>query len=160
MPFGLSLPPIVVILLLAFVWVIVLVLLVWYLLPWGEHPGDAEEPTERRRGGAAEPQRPSVVQGDTHIPRPPAVRVREALPDEPKRGVDRPDTQDAFDNYGRAGRRRCMANSTAATSSAAATNGPDSRSPITHTPNSTPNSRWKCPLTVSKAAASPPKRSG
>lgn len=102
MPFGLSLPPIVVILLLVFVWVLVLVLLVWYLLPWGER-GDEAEPA---RGRAAEPQRPRGARDDLSVPRPPRVRVREGAADEARDERERPDSRDPFDDYGRAGRRR------------------------------------------------------
>ena len=117
MRFSFSLPPLVAILLLAFVWLIVFVLLVWFFLPGGRQPDEAgqeqgDEPrAPRRTQPSTDTRRRNVINQNVNersrndadpstLPRP---RIR-AVPAEPE--DERSKTQDAFEDYGRAGRRR------------------------------------------------------
>lgn len=111
MRFSLSLPPLVAILLLAFVWVIVFVLLLWFFLPGGRQPGEAERadepPAPRRTSSPTDTRQRNVSERNTSdadpstLPRP---RIR-AVPAE-KPTDERPDTRNAFEDFERSGRRR------------------------------------------------------
>lgn len=106
MRFSLSLPPLVAILLLVFVWVIVFVLLLWFFLPGGRQPGEAARPdaapAPRRARPPTDTRRRDVGDADpSALPRP---RVRAVRADEP--GGERPNAGDAFEDFERSGRRR------------------------------------------------------
>ena len=118
MRFSFSLPPLVAILLLAFVWVIVFVLLLWFFLPGGRQPDE----TEREQGdGPRAPRRTPPPTDNRHrntsnqnvskrntsdadpstLPRP---RIRAVPAETPE--DERPNARDAFEEYDRSGRRR------------------------------------------------------
>ena len=115
MRLSLSLPPLVAILLLAFVWLIVFVLLIWFFLPGGRQPGEAaredeppaprrtQPPTDTRRRNANDRNVSDRNVGDADPSTLPRPRVR-AVTAEPK--DERPNTQDAFEDYDRSGKRR------------------------------------------------------
>ena len=117
MRLSLSLPPLVAILLLAFVWLIVFVLLLWFFLPGGRQPDEAAREREdeprapRRTQPSTDTRRRNVINQNVNersrndadpstLPRP---RIR-AVPAEPE--DERPNTRDAFEEFERSGKRR------------------------------------------------------
>ena len=113
MRFSFSLPPLVAILLLAFVWLIVFVLLLWFFLPGGRQPDETEreqgdEPrAPRRTQSSTETRQRNVRDRDANdadpstLPRP---RIRAVPAEEPK--DERPNARDAFEDFERSGKRR------------------------------------------------------
>lgn len=106
--FSLSLPPLVAILLLAFVWVVVLVLVLWFLLPRGGQIDDAERSegneTATRRTTRTPAENRRSMGDDTDIPVSSRPRVHTVPTDEAR--DERPDARNAFEDYDRSGRRR------------------------------------------------------
>ncbi len=117
MRLSLSLPPLVAILLLAFVWLIVFVLLLWFFLPGGRQPGEAarereekpraprrtQSPTDTRRRSVSDQKVSDRNISDADPSTLPRPRIR-AVPAEPE--DERPNARDAFEEYDRSGRRR------------------------------------------------------
>lgn len=118
MRFSFSLPPLVAILLLAFVWLIVFVLLLWFFLPGGRQPDDIEQergdepraprrappPTDAQRRNVRDQnvtERNTSDSDPSTLPRP---RIRAVPAEEPK--DERPNARDAFEDFDRLGRRR------------------------------------------------------
>ena len=112
---SLSLPPIVVLLLLAFLWLILLVLLVWFAFGRRDpdelteideprdNPRDSRPRKTRRRAqrdGLEATLKPDTSRAQAN-PRPPTVRV--VKPAEPKA---KSDLQDAFDDFNQPEHRR------------------------------------------------------
>ena len=115
MRLSLSLPPLVAILLLAFVWLIVFVLLLWFFLPDGRQSEEAAREDEarapRRTLRPTNNRQRNVINQNVNernmndadpstLPRP---RIR-AVPAEPE--DEHPNARDAFEEYDRSGRRR------------------------------------------------------
>ncbi len=108
MVFNLSLPPLVVLLLLAFLWLVLLVLLLWFAFKPRRDSGEFEEPETRPR---SQPRR----DGLEATPKPRQPKVRSSQPVSTRTTVravskTKPDTeadlQNDFDDFNRPGNRR------------------------------------------------------
>ena len=116
MRLSLSLPPLVAILLLAFVWLIVFVLLIWFFLPGGRRPDEQERkdgpraprrtqsPTDTRRRNVSDQNVSERHMNDADPSTLPRPRIRTAPAEKPE--DERPNARDAFEEYDRSGRRR------------------------------------------------------
>ena len=108
MPFTLSLPPLVVLLLLAFLWLVLLVLILWFAFGPRHHKEESEKPMREprvkpRRDGLEATLKPDPSGARSPQPSSPRITVRVVSPTE--RPASDPD-QDDFDDFNRSGNRR------------------------------------------------------
>lgn len=99
--FNLSLPPLVVLLLLAFLWLVLLVLLLWFAFRPRRSPDEAEEPETRPQSKPKRDGLEATLKTD-----PP--RTRSPQPRTTVRAVSSTelDPDDEFDDFNRPGNRR------------------------------------------------------
>ncbi len=107
MNFSLSLSPLVFLLLLAFLWLVLLVLLLWFAFRprrSADEPDDEAKPRlNTRRDGLEATLKPEPPRTRTPQPSPPRPTVRAVSP--PEQDLE-PGSLDEFDNFNRPGNRR------------------------------------------------------
>ena len=111
MPFSLSLPPLVVLLLLAFLWLVLLVLLLWFAFRPRRRPDELEKVVKPRpkasRDGLEATPKAIPPRARSPQPSPPRTSVRAVSPGTPNPKPDpETDPHDDFDDFNRPGNRR------------------------------------------------------